>query len=390
MIAITLTRPEIGYTNGMTKTITYSLKCDYSNSDRYYSDIKSLTDKWIMQVNDSLTDLVNIFKLDCLRCGRSIRSMNLSAFDLLALGVMLREHGATADQLPKWWLYISTKLVDIQGRKPYFQSLIKVARSLLNGLAYRKISHSKSRRDLRNFEEWLVAMGENTKAERFFEWILCFQRIGQVDYLIDRCLELADDFSVESSETLGKYTEHVDEFSAKEAMRHPWRYDTYLRKSTRLDHHLGMLGTEIMNREFRQHFLSCPKKVVLLPPCMRYRPESECKAVATKWGQQCASCTPSCRIHQVTKLGEKRGFSVFMIPEELRVFRGEGNGKEGLGVVGVSCVLTNWAGGWDAESIDLPAQGLLLDYVGCKYHWDTEGFPTDINVRKLEELLSSI
>ncbi len=372
----------------MVRTITYCLKNHLSNSDGYYSDIKAFTDAWLAQVKASMADEIAIFNRECLRRGGSIRSMDLSALDLLALGVMLREHGATADKLPSWWLVISCKLVELQERKPQFLPLIKVTRSLLSGLANREKINSNNRPGLSKFKQWLVAMGENTKAERFSAWITCFQLIGNEDHLIDRCLQLANEFSISSMTILGKYTEQVDEFSANEALRHPWRHDAFLRKSTRLEYHLGMLGTEILNREFRMHFLSCPKKVVLLPPCMRFQPESECKAIATKWGVHCASCTPTCRIHQVTKLGERHGFEVFLIPEELRIYRGESSGKSGMGVVGVSCVLTNMGGGWDADSIDLPAQGLLLDYVGCKYHWDSNGFPTDINFRKLKELLS--
>jgi hypothetical protein len=53
----------------------------------------------------------------------------------------------------------------------------------------------------------------------------------------------------------------------------------------------------------------------------------------------------------------------------------------------VSCALTNWSGGWEAQSMGIPAQGVLLDYVGCSYHWDKTGFPTDLNLHKLAEVL---
>jgi hypothetical protein len=59
-------------------------------------------------------------------------------------------------------------------------------------------------------------------------------------------------------------------------------------------------------------------------------------------------------------------------------------------VVGVSCVLTNWSGGWDTDTLGLPVQGLLLDYVGCSYHWDERGIPTDTNLNKLVEIASPL
>jgi hypothetical protein len=83
------------------------------------------------------------------------------------------------------------------------------------------------------------------------------------------------------------------------------------------------------------------------------------------------------------------GFDVFIIPDELRVF-GSGTGMGDIGVVGVSCVLTNWSGGWDADALGLPVQGVLLDYVGCSYHWDAIGILTDTNLNKLVEIASPL
>jgi hypothetical protein len=58
----------------------------------------------------------------------------------------------------------------------------------------------------------------------------------------------------------------------------------------------------------------------------------------------------------------------------------------GLGLVGVSCALTNWSGGWDTDALRIPAQGVLLDYVGCIYHWDEQGIPTAVNPEQLRRI----
>jgi len=149
-----------------------------------------------------------------------------------------------------------------------------------------------------------------------------------------------------------------------------------------------MVGAEILNRAYRQAFLSARRKAVLLPPCMRQQPEEKCQARSTALGAQCAHCTPGCRVHQVTLLGDKYGFAVFMLPDDLAVFSSKEGGPPSagvgdLGVVGVSCVLTNAPGGWKTHALGVPAQGVLLDYCGCHYHWHKEGFPTDLNIRQL-------
>ncbi len=113
------------------------------------------------------------------------------------------------------------------------------------------------------------------------------------------------------------------------------------------------------------------------------------RPIKTPLGDRCQGCTPGCHIQIVTKLGEKRGFDVFMIPDELRQFRsGSPQGKNPYGVIGVSCALTNWSGGWDLDKESIPGQGLLLDFVGCSYHWDKIGIPTEVNLHRLLELIT--
>jgi len=78
--------------------------------------------------------------------------------------------------------------------------------------------------------------------------------------------------------------------------------------------------TEILNRVFRPEFLRTARKVVVAPPCMRAQPDDACQARSTSFGARCAGCTPGCRVHQLTKLGDKLGFGVVIMPEDLRVF----------------------------------------------------------------------
>ncbi len=146
------------------------------------------------------------------------------------------------------------------------------------------------------------------------------------------------------------------------------------------------MGTEILNRAFREAFLKTGRKVVLAPPCMRAQPDGVCQARSTPFGDCCTACTPGCRVHQVTKLGEKHDFDVLIMPHELSVFSNSKikPTKDGtVAIVGVSCPPTNFSGGWETKDLNIPALGLLLDYCGCPWHWHKEGIPTDINFRQL-------
>jgi hypothetical protein len=222
---------------------------------------------------------------------------------------------------------------------------------------------------------------------RFSRWndFISNTNILSLESFLKKVVSLADDFYQASSNALGEYTNNVEYFRSSMALEHRWKYDFPLVSKTLLEYHLGMVGTEVLNKVYRQRFLSTKRKIVIVPPCM-CSPEIRCKAIQTPFGASCNFCTPSCRVNQITRMGEKNEFDVFIIPDDLKVFT-PGGGFENIGVIGISCVLTNWSGGWETDSMNIPAQGVILDYVGCKYHWDREGFPTDVNFIKLQDVL---
>jgi uncharacterized protein len=372
----------------MTRIITYSLRLDAPSSDGYYRTIAAFADSWLKQASAEVSDLVNGLREYGQGISKPDRSDAESAFELLALGVLLREHLAEAVQMPSWAERLLNWLVSVQSRIPWTESVIKLLRGWLGWVANQLPDRERGEDVIGRMIAWLGANDEPTKEKRFSEWQTYFNSKGEVftQTAISRCLDLAEEFAVTSQEALGKYTENVERFLGEEAPKYRRRYDARLLSRSRVEYHLGMLGTEILTRAFRQRFLATKRKMVILPPCM-CAPADECKAVETPFGAKCQACTPACRVNQITKLGEKHGFSVTMIPDNVKVFD-SGKGTESIGLVGVSCALTNWNGGWDAGALGIPAQGLLLDYVGCKFHWDKRGIPTDTNFKRLQEILN--
>ncbi len=381
----------------MPRIITYSLRREAQNSDDYYRMIARFADDWTARAARGLKDVVASFRLFRQEAGSKIPFRGLSdrseaeyAFELLALGVLLREHGAEAARSPEWWTRAQGWLVGAQERWPRAEAPVKTARGWLGWIGRRMRARRADGGDAARLIAWLKANGEEAKAERLAQWQDFFEALGPspAKQIVVRCLALADDFAAESARALGPYTGQVEQFLSETAPKYQHRYDAELVSRTRLEYHLGLLGTEVLSRAYRARFLNAKRRVVIVPPCMRAQPEEKCKAIETPFGAKCQACTPTCRVHQITKLGEKRGFEVYMIPDELRGIGAEaGRSVDGLGLVGVSCALTNWSGGWEADALGVPAQGLLLDYVGCKYHWDEKGLPTDTNLHKLEEVL---
>jgi hypothetical protein len=371
----------------MQRIITYSLKIDGTNSDEYYRTISAFADSWLAQTMPKAQDLVAGFREYQQSRGETDRSDAEYTFELLALGVLIREHSKEASSMPGWIERLMHWLVEIQNRQPRTEKVIKALRGWLGWLADQKSGKEISDDIVGLIITWLGANDETAKEKRFKQWQEYFNAKWDsfTPIAVSLCLKLADEFTNASQETLGKYTENVEHFLSEEAPKYRRRYDARLVSSSRPEYHLGMLGTEILNRAYRQRFLSTKRKMVIVPPCM-CAPAEKCKAVETPFGAKCQACTPTCRVNQITKLGEKRGFSVTMIPDDVNTF-GSGKDVESIGLVGVSCALTNWNGGWDAGSLGIPAQGMLLDYVGCKFHWDKAGFPTDTNLKRLQEIL---
>jgi hypothetical protein len=155
-----------------------------------------------------------------------------------------------------------------------------------------------------------------------------------------------------------------------------------------------MVGAELMNRAFRKEFLKAEAKVVLVPGCMRGKPEGECEAVKVKEGLLCNNCFPECKVNQLSKLGKRytgnNAFEVYIIPHasDLSLWSPE-TGKQLRGVVASACVTTLVEGGWELKRYNVPAQCVLLDCSGCKKHWHSEGIPTMLNIRELKRKIFS-
>lgn len=371
----------------MTRIITYSLKADSTNSDEYYRAISAFADAWLARTTPQVLDLVSGFREYRQARGEADRSDAEYIFELLALGVLLREHGKEARRTPGWVERLMHWLTYVQNRRPRIEKGIKALRGWVGWMADQAPGGERGGDVVGLMITWLGANEETVKAERFGEWHAYFRSNGEtfMQSAVSRCIEMVGEFAETSREALGKYTENVEWFLIEEAPKHRRRYDARLLMSTRLEYHLGMLGTEILTRTYRQRFLSTRHKMVIVPPCM-CAPAEKCKAVETPFGAKCQACTPGCRVNQITKLGEKRGFSVTMIPDDVKVF-GSGKDAQRIGLIGISCALTNWNGGWDAGAAGISAQGHLLDYVGCRIHWDKEGVPTDTNLKRLQEIL---
>jgi hypothetical protein len=390
----------------MRDPITYSLRLEGTyNSDAYFAAIELLAGQWLERARAQVGDLVDAFRAYANSAYGHARSWPECAFELLMLGVLLHEHADQAADLPAWSAAVLTELVEAQDRLPWAEEAIKALRGVVGALSgsfvdsvgkyvgtpnAEQTKRIAARKIVGDLVEWLRSQGETTQADRLGEWLAYLRSlpVGQAQPVVVRCLALADDFAALSAPVLNPFTEQVESYVLERAPHCFWRYDAALVTRSRMEYHLGMLGTEILNQAYRERFETAPRKIVIVPPCLRALPDDQCKAVETPLGAQCQGCTPTCRVHQITQLAAKQGLPVFSIPDDqlAKLCVSSGHVGTGLGVIGLACALRNWSAGWEADRLGLGAQGMLLDQVGCRKHWDPVGRPTDANLHELQTI----
>src|SRR5512136_816301 len=76
----------------MKRIITYSLLSEAEDSDGYYADISAFTSRWAQQALPGLTEWVEGFRAERRLRHLPERTPESCAFDLLVIGVLLREH----------------------------------------------------------------------------------------------------------------------------------------------------------------------------------------------------------------------------------------------------------------------------------------------------------
>lgn len=380
------------------KVITYSLREGQSHSDRYYQVISNVTDQVLVEARGWIQGVLAAFHDDLHGVQREqARSKDEYVLDLLTLGVLWQVYGGRSLHPAQGPRRLLSLLADMRER----YSWVKPAADWVRGVLSTLVLQSNNRSEVPSLTldrldrllSWLDATGtfrEEVKRISLWRDFLRDQAADAAESYLESMVEFASWFQEYTQQALGRYTPNVDQFLAEVHPAYRWREDAIFCGRQRVEYHLCMVGSEILNRAFRQDFVQTERKLVLLPPCMRPQPDTHCQAVQTPFGERCAGCTPTCHIHQVSQMGAKHGFEVLILPDELSIFSGKETPQakdNAYGVVGVSCVLTNPSGGWETKALKVPAQGVLLDYCGCSYHWHRSGIATAINLRQLKKVL---
>jgi hypothetical protein len=383
--------------------VTYSLRPETINSEKYYGDIRSFTDAVLREASDSLLPIAEEFK-DYIRTFHleRIRRTEEYILELLSFGILWHSYAYKALSVRFAPFITMTRMSEWRKKHQRVKPFIDLLKGIFTTLFLLPKNSLKTGLFVPSLEQidhvckWFEATGEfREQALRFIRWRAFWgTKTREELFRIFNVIEAFTRWFDESSkEAIGKYTKGVESFLENADENYRWREDRIQCSRTRLEYHLNMVGAELMNRAFRPEFLETRERFVLVPGCMRGKSKDECKARKVNEGLICGGCLPQCRVNQLREMGNKHNFKVYIIPHasDLSLWSPhEGNGKRG--VIASACVTTLVEGGWELKRYDVPAQCVLLDYSGCKKHWCRQNneIPTMFNVRELRRINSNI
>ena len=382
----------------MTEYVTYSLTCDEPHSEAYYHRVRRFTDEVLKQASSTVEPTVMEF-MDYIRTYRleEVRQKEEYVLELLSFGLLWNSYGGYALAIRRAPFITMARMAEWRKRNQRWKPAIDLARGILTTLfllprrGKKRPSALPVLRDVDRLCRWLEATGEfREQALRFVRWRAFWDTMpaDKRAEMAAKIFQFAGWFIVRAQEVLEQYTPNVTRFLENSHTFYRWREDRIQCMRSRDEYHLNMVGAEIMNRAFRADYRNTEAKALLVPGCMRARPEDECEGVRVPEGLRCTGCLPSCHVNQLREMGKRQNFEVYIIPHASDLRRWTPRpGRPRLGVIATACVTQLVEGGWELKRYDVPAQCVLLDYSGCKKHWCSEGIPTAMNIRELKRIL---
>ena len=374
--------------------ITYSLKSENSDYEKYYFTIKKLGNKLIDEALNKSSKYIDDFKL-------YLKSRNIEdpkdskyySIEIILIGVLFREY---KDYIFNFKPYLSP-IYNIlnKSRNSKFKPQIDVIRGRINTSLYSNPQKLDNPYTLNNFSrliKWLDATYDfKDEVLRLNIWHQFLkEKASQTHYtrdFFDLTDELASYLKNIGDENLKCYLPNLENYLDGYRKTHKNKEDIVYCGKTSLQYYFNMILSEVMNDIFREKFLNTARKIVFLPGCMT-QTHTLCKRVSTSYGGKCKHCSRDCNINKINSLGDKYNFDVYIIEHETTLSSLDTRDNKNIGIVGIACVPNLISGGFKALRLGFIPQCVLLDYSGCSNHWLDEKIMTSINVDRLLEIIT--
>jgi len=192
-------------------------------------------------------------------------------------------------------------------------------------------------------------------------------------------------FSEISARMLTLFTPRLPEFLSSL----PWNHEEIFEISVK-GYHLRMLHIEVLNRLMREEFQKREHKVVIFPHCLRDFRADECKFQPGDVDYICKGCNRKCLIDQSRIFLKGRSdFSLYVsqIQDLEKLFDSARRRYGDIGLLGVACVPELYQGMILAREMEIPAQGVPLNYNRCS-RWMGKAQYTNFNLDQLKKIIN--
>ncbi|MBD3316841.1 MAG: DUF116 domain-containing protein [Chitinivibrionales bacterium] len=380
--------------------ITYDLTAKEDGSDTFYATLHCFSREVMERIDkdarELLTEYVSFVERDLQEPPRSREEY---AVELLTLAMTWRRYLGASQRAPIFSVSLLQVLIRLRRRGSLIKKMVDPLRGRLAGaflVPHIGSAPLNSRYDcatLGNLIAWLDATGEfKHEVKRFRRWHRFFasREAGFMRRRMDVAIGLFSWFQNRAHGVLGRFTPNVNRFLTTFHPHYRYREDEIFCGKEDVEYHINMVGSEVMNWGFAYEYGGTSKRVVLLPACMRARPEGECKANMDELDITCVGCTEGCNINRVKQQGRELGFEVYIVPHTSGFTRWlkRWQDRPDCGVVAVACLLNIVVGGYEMRELRIPSQCVPLDRCGCKKHWHGTGIATDLNRNRLAEVIT--
>jgi uncharacterized protein len=392
-----------------TDQLVYDLRIEGHSSERFYADVAIFSVQVVAEIDrragaalDGYTRYVTAFLRE------APRSRGEYALELLTLGMAARLYGRVAATTPAWVIDLARKLYCVRRRSPRLKRVADFLRAgLFQLFMRRKLSRQRAAEQsamhkagenayaqLRRLVEWLEATGEfEQEWRRVDNWRRHWSEVpsNESEHWIAASAKLFDWFTGAADAALGKYTGDVNQFLNSTYAKRFWREDQIFCGRLPVEYHLGMVATEVMNKGLREDFQKRPRKVVLVPGCMRGARSETCRASRNGLDMTCAGCDPDCAVHRITHRMRYEGIGVYIVPHSTGFSRWLERWQDDpkVGVVAVACMLNILPGGYEMRALGIASQCVPLDFPGCEKHWSDKAVATGMNEERLVQIVNS-
>ena len=386
-------------------SLVYDLRSSEGPGDSYFTEVASFSEKVVQHTEKHAKAILDRYFVHAVNVLREPpASRGVAAIDLLTVGAAIALHGSSARRVPKWVLAELQQLSWKCGRPAVTAGMLHGALSR----TYMRVDDGKRHEaggapgadpdtvfdDLAHLTDWLLCTGDLAEASRcVVNWSSALRTLpgNEACRWIETAQELFHWFEAAANEALGKYTRGVPRFLENQRPKSRRRDDRFLRGKKPVAYHLAMVAVEIANQAMRREFARRPRKVVLLPACMRGVNARTCTG-----GQSggldvhCSRCDSACSVSSTTAAMETVGTEVYVenCPRNpLRLISRWGSERRS-GFVVVACLANLRAIQQAARWIGMTCQFLPLDFPGCQAHWRKARIPTTLNARELDRLVT--